>query len=62
VVIASGWPWRFNVIFMKARGSCLVAGLGDVAFQNLTLVVDRAPQVDQLIVDWSEPRRSSTYE
>lgn len=35
----------------EGKRSSLVACLGDVAFKNLTLVVDRAPQVMLLPVD-----------
>lgn len=41
----------FQCLLEEAQGSFLVAYLGDVALQDLDLLVDRTPQVMRLTID-----------
>lgn len=47
VVIPWGEPWRFGTFFMKGRSGRLFTGFGNVALEELALVIDRPPEIDR---------------
>ncbi len=52
MTMARGHPWRFIALFDEFQRRSLVTRGGDEGFQHLALVIDGAPQVAHLAVDF----------